>query len=80
MYFKDFKNEILERCGTYDDVFRLNDEGHESAYDAHVEMFHNGEFGSMTEMEFDLFCYEIGREFVLDNLGDIFQLKGNEND
>lgn len=86
MYFKDFKHAILENGGTFDDVWRLNDEGHRKMHSENVVMFLDGEFGDMTVEEFDLWCYEEGRELVLENLGKQFYLrkqlysKGETND
>ena len=69
----EFSRRILDMGGTYADVNRLEEEGHKNAFDAHID-----QAAVMDTAEFDTFCYSIGYEFVLDNMGDMFQLEHPE--
>lgn len=69
----EFSRRILDMGGTYADVNRLEEEGVHQAADAHGYEF------PLANMETLAFCYDIGREFVLDNMGDLFQLEHPEN-
>ena len=69
----EFSRRILDMGGTYADVNRLEEEGHKNAFDAHID-----QAAVMDTAEFDTFCYSIGYEFVLDNMGDLFQLEHPE--
>lgn len=72
----EFSRRILDMGGTYADVNRLDEEGVHAAADAHGYEF------PIANMETLSFCYEIGREFVIDNMGDmddLFQLDPIEN-
>ena len=80
MSYSDFVIAILKVGGTWKDADRLNREGYENAMDAHEDLFDNGELEGMTEEEFTEYCYYIGRQFVLDNLGEIFFLEGSKQD
>lgn len=71
----EFSRRILSIGGTYHDVNRLDDEGYQSAWDAHRDMWEAGEMPELkTNADFAAFCYETGRDFVLDNMGDTFKL------
>lgn len=68
----EFSRRILDMGGTYADVNRLEEEGAHNAADAHGYEF------PLANAETLEFCYDIGREFVLDNMGDLFQLEHPE--
>lgn len=68
----EFSRRILDMGGTYADVNRLEEEGVHNAADAHGYEF------PLANAETLEFCYDIGREFVLDNMGDLFQLEHPE--
>lgn len=71
----EFSRRILSIGGTYHDVNRLDDEGYQSAWDAHRDMWEAGEMPELkTNADFAAFCYETGRDFVWDNMGDTFKL------
>lgn len=70
----EFSRRILFMGGTYADVNRLDEEGYESARDVYGFMLKE-----MGEAEFSAICYGIGREFVLNNMGDLFSLENPEN-
>lgn len=71
----EFSRRILSIGGTYEDVNRLDDEGYQSAWDAHRDMWEAGEMPELkTNADFAAFCYETGRDFVWDNMGDTFKL------
>ena len=71
----EFSRRILSIGGTYHDVNRLDDEGYQSAWDAHRDMWEAGEMPEIkTNAEFASFCYDAGRDFVWDNMGDMFKL------
>ena len=70
----EFSKQILFLGGTYEDVNRLEEEGFRDAKIAHEEMA-----ATMGEAEFNDFCYDIGRDFVWDNMWDLFKLKHPEN-
>ena len=71
----EFSRRILSIGGTYQDVNRLDDEGYQSAWDAHRDMWEAGEMPELkTNADFAAFCYETGRDFVWDNMGDTFKL------
>lgn len=72
----EFSRRILDMGGTYADVNRLEEEGYKNALDAHAYVRPTT---AASRAEFDTFCYDIGREFVLDNMGDLFQLENPEN-
>lgn len=64
-----------EYNATMDDIKRLNEEGMQSAYDAHIDAYEAGEMSGITSRDdFIDHCYFIGRDFVIDNMGDIFKL------
>ena len=69
----EFSRRILDMGGTYADVNRLEEEGVHQAADAHGYEF------PLANAETLAFCYDIGREFVLDNMGDLFQFEHPEN-
>lgn len=55
---------------------RLDREGRQSADDAHREMWELGEMPDIKgENDFRSFCVHIGREFVLENIETIFEIK-----
>ena len=71
----EFSSRILSIGGTYRDVTRLDDEGYQSAWDAHRDMWEAGEMPELkTNADFAAFCYETGRDFVWDNMGDTFKI------
>ena len=71
----EFSRRILSIGGTYHDVNRLDDEGYQSAWDAHRDMWESGLMPELkTNADFAAFCYETGRDFVWDNMGDTFKL------
>ena len=75
----EFSSRILSIGGTYHDVNRLDDEGYQSAWDAHRDMWEAGEMPELkTNADFAAFCYETGRDFVWDNMGDTFKLEHPE--
>ena len=76
MTFEEFEKAIIEAGGTKIDAVLLDLAGAESAHDAHYDDFKNGEiwFDGFSDNDFTEFCKFIGREFVLDNLGEIFFL------
>jgi len=75
----EFSRRILSIGGTYHDVNRLDDEGYQSAWDAHRDMWEAGEMPEIkTNADFAAFCYETGRDFVWDNMGDTFKLSHPE--
>ena len=75
----EFSRRILSIGGTYEDVNRLDDEGYQSAWDAHRDMWEAGEMPELkTNADFAAFCYETGRDFVWDNMGDMFTLEHPE--
>ncbi len=75
----EFSRRILSIGGTYHDVNRLDDEGFQSAWDAHRDMWEAGEMPELkTNADFAAFCYETGRDFVWDNMGDTFKLEHPE--
>lgn len=75
----EFSRRILSIGGTYHDVNRLDDEGYQSAWDAHRDMWEAGEMPELkTNADFAAFCYETGRDFVWDNMGDMFKLEHPE--
>lgn len=75
----EFSRRILDMGGTYADVNRLEKEGFNNAWDAHITMWETGELSKVeTETDFISFCYSIGYEFVLDNMGDEFTLEHPE--
>lgn len=71
---KEFSAKIMDMGGTYADVNRLEEEGYENAMTAHD--FMREELG---ETKFSAFCYDMGRDFVIDNMGDLFSLEHPEN-
>ena len=71
----EFSRRILSIGGTYHDVNRLDDEGYQSAWDAHRDMWEAGDMPEIkTNADFAAFCYDAGRDFVWDNMGDLFKL------
>ena len=75
----EFSRRILSIGGTYKDVNRLDDEGYQSAWDAHRDMWESGFMPELkTNADFAAFCYETGRDFVWDNMGDTFELEHPE--
>ena len=76
----EFSRRILSIGGTYEDVNRLEEAGYNSAWDAHRDMW---EAGAMPEIEnnseFAEFCYNAGRDFVWEYMGEIFFLSRPEN-
>lgn len=74
----EFSRRILiEYGGTYQDVNRLDEEGWESAADEHFTAWKAGRLPGIDredEAAFSAFCYEIGRDFVLDHMGELFTL------
>lgn len=68
----EFSRRILDMGGTYADVNRLEEEGVHNAAEAHGYEF------PLANVETLEFCYSIGREFVLDNMDDLFQLEHPE--
>jgi len=75
----EFSRRILSIGGTYHDVNRLDDEGYQSAWDAHRDMWESGFMPELkTNADFAAFCYETGRDFVWDNMGDTFTLEHPE--
>ena len=76
----EFSRRILSIGGTYEDVIRLDDEGYRSAWDAHRAMWESGFMPELkTNADFAAFCYETGRDFVWDNMGEVFFLAHPEN-
>ena len=75
----EFSRRILSIGGTYQDVNRLDDEGYQSAWDAHRDMWESGFMPELkTNADFAAFCYETGRDFVWDNMGDLYKLSHPE--
>lgn len=75
----EFSRRILSIGGTYHDVNRLDDEGYQSAWDAHRDMWEAGDMPEIkTNADFAAFCYDAGRDFVWDNMGDLFKLSHPE--
>lgn len=74
MKYSRFVKMIRAEGGSLEDAKRLNKEGFDSAYDAHIGLFNAGMMGISSEKDFISYCYFIGRRFVIDNLGDLFQL------
>ena len=71
----EFSRRILSIGGTYEDVNRLEEAGYNSAWDAHLDLWKSGFMPEIkTNAEFDSFCYDAGRDFVWDNMGDTFKL------
>lgn len=81
MTYTEFYHALKKEGATEQDIIRLNEEGYESAVDAHKDMW---ESGAMPEIEsltqFTEFCYSIGREFVLENFGDLFALHDEQEE
>lgn len=79
MTFKDFCDALKEQGATKADVYRLEREGRISADDAHRDMFEHGDMPEIrTENDYHSFCAYIGRDFVLDNIGILFNLAEQE--
>ena len=75
----EFSRNILSIGGTYKDVNRLDDEGFRSAWDAHRDSWESGFMPEIkTNADFAAFCYDAGRDFVWDNMGDLFKLSHPE--
>lgn len=71
----EFSRRILSIGGTYEDVNNLEEAGYNSAWDAHRDMWEAGEMPEIkTNLDFSHFCYDAGRDFVWDNMGDLFKL------
>lgn len=67
----EFSRKILNVGGTYSDVNRLEEEGRKSAVEAFTEEWKAGEIDGVApddEAAFSEWCYQMGRNFVLDNL------------
>lgn len=76
----EFSRRILEIGGTYADVNRLEEEGRQSAEDAHRDLWESGEMPEIANnSEFEEFCYNAGRDFVWQNMDGLFQLEHPEN-
>lgn len=75
----EFSRNILSIGGTYKDVNRLDDEGFRSAWDAHRDSWESGFMPEIkTNADFAAFCYDAGRDFVWDNMGDLYKLSHPE--
>lgn len=75
----EFSRRILSIGGTYEDVNRLEEAGYNSAWDAHRDMWESGDMPEIkTNADFAAFCYDAGRDFVWDNMGDLFKLSHPE--
>lgn len=75
----EFSRRILSIGGTYEDVNNLEEAGYNSAWDAHRDMWEAGEMPEIkTNLDFSHFCYDAGRDFVWDNMGDLFKLSHPE--
>lgn len=71
----EFSRRILSIGGTYEDVNNLEEAGYNSAWDAHRDMWEAGDMPEIkTNADFAAFCYDAGRDFVWDNMGDTFKL------
>ena len=68
--------------GTYADVNRLEEEGRRNAEDAHRDEWKAGLLDGVAPDDYGAFaeyCYEVGRDFVWDNMFDLFKLEHPEN-
>lgn len=75
----EFSRLILSIGGTYEDVNRLEEAGWQNAWDAHRDAWEAGDMPEIrTNLDFSRFCYEAGRDFVWDNMNDLFQLEHPE--
>ena len=75
MDYEDFKNQLMAMGATEEDVVRLNLEGMEKAFYTYIYMYADGfldELDVKTEKEFQEFCYQTGRELVMENLNEFF--------
>ena len=73
---------LLDFGGTYADVNRLDEEGWANAAVDHFSAWKAGELYGIEkddEAAFSELCYSIGREFVLDNMGEIFNVEHPES-
>ena len=76
MTLKEFSAQLSNLGANDADIVRLNAAGYRAACVAHWEAFQAGELpGVRSYSEYRRYCNSIGRDFVLDNLGDLFQLK-----
>lgn len=65
MTFKQFKKVLISKGYTHTEIFKLNKLGYEAAKDAHEPM-------KKDIPNFDCYCQSIGRNFVMENLENIF--------
>lgn len=73
MTYWRFANHLKAMGASIEDVRRLDREGRQSALDAHGDMLELGEFETWNDLH--SFCAHIGREFVLDNIDDLFFIR-----
>ena len=74
MDYETFKEKIKAMGGTDEDVIRLEEEGYESAMAAHEGL----EWLFLDIKDFREYERWIGRQFVIDNLGDVFHLSNEK--
>lgn len=72
MSFQNFKDYLFEQGANLTQVYRLDRLARESASDAHSYLLGEG----MTHNNFHSFCVGIGRDFVVENFGFLFDVDG----
>ena len=68
MTFQKFKQELMKAGASIEDVYRLDGEGYFSALDAHIYLVDE----ALNDEEYYNLLHSAGRQFVIDNLGDLF--------